>query len=110
MSTMPKLEFTNPVFHEGTNVTVRVGAKWCRHDIVGEYVEVWEAGGEKLFEAHIEQILVCPVWMVPSTWLAKEHDPACRTGGGLIAELSRHYGMTSDTIVTCLAFSRRTKA
>lgn len=102
---MKKLLFSNPVFHDGINVTCRNGYKWA--DSLGEIVKVAETGNEE--EWHyglILGVLTCKLNKIPETVLAMEHDPSCRTSEGLIAEMKRVYGddLPEDAPTTVLFF------
>jgi hypothetical protein len=99
------LYFTNPVFHSGLNMTVRDGDKWMKAN-VGDTVMLKETGRDHTIapakvmgKAHI------PFNLIPESWLACEHDPACRNLGGLFAAMSRVYpGFSLHNYVTVLFF------
>lgn len=88
---MQELKFSTPVFHDGLNLTVRLGRKWS-HTVIAETVVVVDSEGKKAGEAVINGVLYCNLGAIPSGLLAIEHDPSCRTPTGLSAELERVYG------------------
>lgn len=79
-----KLEFSNPVFHAGTNLTVRRGTKWHGREWAALRV------GEASLTVRLSTMTHKLVWL-DDHWLRDEHDPACRTVSGLVAEMERVY-------------------
>ena len=105
-----KLIFQNPVFHDGLNVTIRKGDAWANSLDTEPFV--YESGTKDerdyIGEARIVGVLKCPLFQVPAQVLKLEHDPACRTKKGILAELQRIYGKISETSeVTVLFFYYR---
>ena len=92
---MKELLFTNPVFHSGTNLTVRHGRKWHlepRALILGKVYEL-ETKLKIFFE-------------ITDADLEQEHDPACRTVDGLFKVLSEVYpGFSRNAEVTFVTFN-----
>lgn len=102
---LKKLLFSNPVFHDGINVTVRNGYKWA--DSLGEIVEVVDT--EQTQEptmAHVLGVLITKMNKIPESILQHEHDPSCRTIKGITTEMRRVYGedLKDDAPVTVLFF------
>ena len=103
--TLRTLLFSNPVFHNGVNVTCRNGYKWA--DALGEIVNVGDTDGlADLKEAHILGVMIMKLDKIPETILSLEHDPNCRTTDGIITEMKRVYGdeLKEDTSTTVLFF------
>lgn len=99
------LLFSNPVFHDGINVTCRNGYKWA--ESLGEIVRVAETGNEENWRyGLILGVLTCKLNKIPETVLAMEHDPSCRTQEGIITEMKRVYGddLADDAGTTVLFF------
>ena len=101
------LQFSNPVFHGGLNVTVRNGDKWMKANI-GDHLEIKETGSPvvRLTGTLIGKACL-PFTMVPDAWLIDEHDPSCRTYVGLLKEMERVYPEFSaeNNTVTVLLFT-----
>lgn len=105
--TLRTLLFTNPVFHNGINVTCRSGYKWA--DSLGEIVKIEETGNEGERPGrygHILGVMTVKLNKIPETVLAMEHDPSCRTQEGIIKEMKRVYGedLPEDAPTTVLFF------
>lgn len=100
-----KLLFSNPVFHEGVNVTVRKGDKWMKAN-VGDTLLIKDASKNQLVaNGMLVGQAYLPLLLIPEVWLTFEHDPGCRNRAGLFAELKRIYpDVTKDTWVTVLLF------
>jgi hypothetical protein len=99
------LLFSNPVFHNGINVTCRNGYKWS--DALGELVNVEDTDGTTYYgKAHILGVLSCKLNKIPECVLSLEHDPSCRTSEGIIKEMKRVYGdsLKEDAPTTVLFF------
>ena len=99
------LLFSNPVFHNGINVTCRNGYKWS--DAQGELVHVKDSDSDEDYGmAHILGVLTCKLDKIPEEVLTLEHDPSCRTREGIIAEMKRVYGkeLRRDAPTTVLFF------
>lgn len=107
---LKQLLFSNPVFHDGINVTVRRGYKWA--DAMGEIVNVMDtdnvgltAGGAPAM-AQVLGVLVTKLNTIPESILVHEHDPTCRTLHGIAKEMRNVYGddVKDDEPVTVLFF------
>jgi hypothetical protein len=106
------IEFDNPVFHDGVNVTVRAGDKWVKRLRLGDYFVPVKAGCVDDAPCHINCVIglfYCPVDELPDGLLVHEHDPACRTREGLEAELERIYGNAKNRLVTAIVWHRKPK-
>jgi hypothetical protein len=102
---LKQLLFSNPVFHDGINVTVRRGYKWA--DAMGEVVDVVDTDGEREpVMAQILGVLTTKLNTIPESILQHEHDPNCRTLYGIAKEMRNVYGddVKDDEPVTVLFF------
>jgi len=102
---LKQLLFSNPVFHDGINVTVRNGYKWA--DAMGEIVDVVDTDGEiEPVMAHVLGALTTQLNKIPESILQHEHDPKCRTLEGITKEMRNIYGddLAEDAPVTVLFF------
>ena len=94
----PELKFSNPVFHAGTNLTVRRGLKWYREQWAT--VDVWGVKGVVRLSCMSHRFS-----LLTDHWVRDEHDPACRTVAGLLAEMQRVYpGFSENEEVTLVRF------
>lgn len=80
------LEFSNPVFKDGVNLTTRRGRKW--HGVDMAFIQL---GGTHTFGPAILATRVLPFNEVTDADLKNEHDPSCRTVEGLAIEMKRVY-------------------
>ena len=110
MNEQHDMYFGNPVFHDGINLTTRVGDKWTKLR-QGDQLTCWGdkgAEGPLNAEGTVIGFLFCPLCMIPSSWLKNfEHDPACRTHEGLLADLTERYPASRigpTTMVTAILF------
>lgn len=95
---IPRLEFSNPVFHPGTNTTVRRGDKWCREELAVIHVGNVDCIVKLRPITH-------PFNLLTDHWLRDEHDPSCRTVDGLLTEMQRVYpGFKPTEKVTVINF------
>lgn len=108
-----ELLFTNPVFHDGTNVTVRRGIKWAAISSNEEWETghpIKHTGQDKIIGfAKIEKKQVfrfCDL-MNHQSILELEHDqPNCSWYTGLRLEMCKIYpDFEDDEIVTVLYFT-----
>jgi len=92
------LEFLNPVFHEGRNLTVRRGTKWAGVK--------WAAINDGTHrQVNFVEVRVIEFQHIPSGWLEEEHDPRCRTKFGLTRCMKETYkGFDVREIVTMIWF------
>jgi hypothetical protein len=102
------LEFLNPQYHFGDNVTVRKGYKWVEKAHEGDVVWIVRTGEtnpvakgiikemnshQTIKDCHLEDL-----------WL--EHDPECRTPNGLVVAMLRAYpDFTLNDPVTVIKFT-----
>lgn len=100
-SNAPALKFENPVFNEGTNVSVRRGVKW---DYAPRTVALADLDGNILGWVEI-QTKVMRFCDLLGTDIVNEHDPDCRTLGGLSRSMQKVYpGFRSQEVVTVVSF------
>jgi hypothetical protein len=94
---MKQLKFSNPVFHEGENITVRRGTQWS--GITG-MVSINDDLSANIIYTQ------CFVFRdIDEDDIALEHDPDCRRWEGLHNELRRLYpGFSVNEIVTIVHF------
>jgi hypothetical protein len=98
---------TNNNFHEGFNVTVRLGSKYAKSLEIRDQLEMKNLQGKTLGIARIEQMVVGPIKYIPEIILKFEHDSKCREMGGLIEVLQKCYHSASidvNEIVTAIVF------
>lgn len=97
------LQFSNPVFNDGINVTVRHGTKWKDEDRA--YVQL---GGTHRHGPVILHTRSVEFNKLTDADVMHEHDPSCRTVEGLAAELKRVYPTFVETdVVTLVVFMLR---
>lgn len=86
------LQFINPEYHEGLNLTVRKGNKWYNQAPVGSKVVMVKTGCD---EAEIEGIITgtrkLPFLAINEHELYLEHDSTCRDIDGLMTAMKRAY-------------------
>ena len=69
------MHFDNPVFHEGLNMTIRLGAKWYDFLDVGAWFKPQGFDGyAKVKELQLRKFIQCNDWHI----LDNEHDPECK--------------------------------
>ena len=68
-----KMEFNNPTFNKGLNITVRFGYKWAILRPNMKFI-IMPTGQE----ARVERVLICRFKDIPREDLKYEHDPNCR--------------------------------
>lgn len=101
------LEFLNPKWHYGENVTVRLGHKWVEKAHEGDIVEIVRTGSSEVIATGVitairsvlrfSQVNILDLWA--------EHDPECRTPDGLVKAMLRAYpDFTLDSPVTIIQF------
>lgn len=100
------LEFSNPVFNDGINVTVRRGTKWNGVDMA--YVQL---GGTHRHGPVILHTRSIEFNKLTDADVMHEHDPSCRTVAGLAVEMKRVYPEFAETdVVTLVTFMMRLQA
>lgn len=90
-----ELEFQNPVFNQGENLTVRRGNKWAEHKsaVIQGVLKTISTKVVKFSDLKDEDLLL-------------EHDPKLRTVEGLYKEMCRIYRKFSrDEMVTLVRFN-----
>lgn len=111
--TTHSIEFLNPVFNDGLNVTVRDGSKWANRVRLGDHLMPTRPGETPPHDAQnrVVGVFYCSLDDLPAAILRHEHDPTCRTKAGLAAELDRIYGPTGygHRMVTAIVWTRDTR-
>lgn len=96
----PVLFFNAPVFNQGRNTTVRRGREW--HSVAAARLQLGEGSLSPLVKLRTE---LKKFSTLTEADLRFEHDPACRTVGGLLRVLQRLYpGFSADEEVTLCHF------
>ena len=97
---LPILEFANATFLEGRNTTVRRGVRWHGVPVARLRLQDGSLSPPVALETELRVLRD-----LDAEALQFEHDPACRTLQGLLAELGRHYrGISEDETVTLCHF------
>ena len=106
MSLVHVLEFLNPLYHLGDNVTIRMGDKWYRKASVFDLVNITQTGTSKpLATGVIREMWHIPFKEVTISHLWDEHDPECRNPDGLVKAMLRAYPrFTLEDSVTVIRF------
>lgn len=101
-----RLDFLNPTFHYGRNVTIRRGHEWYEKAQKGDEVAIMRTGIDKILAQGKIESLICRRFRdVTIENLLNEHDPECRTPAGLVYAMLRAYpDFTLDDIVTVIEF------
>jgi len=108
---MMKLLFINPELREGLNMTVRRGDKWFKQARLNDTLEIFKTGYEdhpsyRIATGQVVGLALIPFILIPSEWLAVEHDRACRNMKGLLHAMKRAYPDFNDVEhVTVLLFT-----
>lgn len=112
------LQFQNPVFGNGSMITVRKGPKWSKLVAPGLHIDIEdvsnpdEPGANALVsEAFIEGVLLTTFEDIPREILKRDHDPGCRTTILLFREMQKIYGpdFKMTDIVTVVFFRKATE-
>lgn len=101
------LEFLNPQWHYGENVTVRLGYKWVEKAHEGDIVEIVRTGESQVITTgiitEIRSVLRFTQVNIQDLWY--EHDPECRVPDGLVkAMLYAYPDFTLNSPVTIVQF------
>jgi len=101
------LEFLNPEWHYGENVTVRLGYKWVEKAYEGDLVEIVRTGQSQAITTgvitEIRSVLRFSQVAIQDLWF--EHDPACRVPDGLVKAMLQAYpDFTLESPVTIIRF------
>lgn len=102
-----RIEFANPQFRPGVNVTVRDGVKWdMKVDRLPKTFEIGQTDGPTVGRAWIIGKMVVPAQSIPLEVLLLNHDPSCREPDGLVRGMRAAYGPTwnPSSQVTVLFF------
>lgn len=87
-----RLDFLNPVLRQGINSTVRLGSKWNNKCDVGDFVNIYPTGMEKIVEKGIiVGKAILPFSLIPTELIAYEHDPSCTNHYGLAKAMRKAY-------------------
>lgn len=101
-----RLDFLNPKWHYGYNVTVRLGDKWLCKTNPGDKVSIYRTGAVAPLASGViiqAEIMRFGDVRIKDLWI--EHDPECRTPDGLIKAMLRAYPeFDLDSHVTVLIF------
>lgn len=101
------LQFLNPIWHRGANVTIRRGSKWFDKAQKGDEVEIVRTGEEPTVIARgiIDVVSYHNFQDVAIQDLWEELDPECRTPDGLVrAMLMAYPDFTLDDKVSVVRF------
>ena len=94
------LSFSAPVFNRGRNMTVRRGRKW--HAVAEVRLQLGNGSLSPPMKLHTE---LKQFSTLTEADLRFEHDPTCRTVGGLLLVLQRLYpGFSAEEEVTLCHF------
>jgi hypothetical protein len=101
-----KMKFNNPVFNKGLNLTVRRDTKWFSYLVTPSPTtfEIERRKGTQ--KASVAAVAAVPFYRLKDSGLLEfEHDPACRTYGGLLKVMQDTYpGFKEEEIVTLVFF------
>lgn len=97
------IEFKNPIFHSGLNVTVRSGKKWLKA-MPGDELQIFKTGEKDwIHTAHVvAAVETTAVGLNYNPFpLQFEHSPGARTFPGLAEEMAAAYGecWTNEPVV-----------
>ncbi len=98
---LPILEFQRPCFLAGRNTSVRRGRRW-----LGVAMARIRLADGSLSAPRALQTECRPFARLTDADLGDEHDPECRSAGGLLSVLQSLYpGFSADEDVTLVHFS-----
>ncbi len=105
MTALHSIDFVNPTFHTGLNITVRHGDRWAKLARIGDTLLI--AGRQGEIRAPLVGMLCCDLRDIPAGILPLEHDAAARDHEGLKRVLDDIYGPTdtAERLVTVLFFT-----
>lgn len=91
--TQPRLAFRgDPVFHDGSNVTVRLGEKWIKHFLAGrKNCVVLNGDGKRIGTAVIGDVFYLPMYAVRDEWLRFVENPGA-SWASTFRDLEFRYG------------------
>ena len=104
MSDLHKIDFVNPTFHPGLNISVRHGDRWTKLARLGDTLQI--AGHHGEIRAPLVGMFYSDLRDIPQAFLDLEHDTSARSHAGLKQVLDDIYGPTPDgnRMVTTLFF------
>lgn len=82
------IEFQNPVFHKGINLTIRRGVKWSLQDT----------------GLNVESVYIKRFCDITGRELSFEHDPNCQNYEGSLCEMRRIYDDFDPCEIVTLVF------
>jgi hypothetical protein len=86
-----QLDFINPMFHPGLNMTCRLGQKWLQAK-PGDILTICDVNGVKVGTGIAITTALTKFSALPQAWLRFEHDPPCRHLTGLAEAMRLSYG------------------
>lgn len=100
------MEFTNTVFHDQENLTVRLGQKWFWKVSMGDLLLLVKPGEKfPMTMAKVTWIGLVPFKYICPDFLEYEHDPSCHTLDGLREVMKKVYGYKfNDEEICTLVF------
>ena len=100
-----KIEFVNPIFHEGINTTCRRGDKYGDLRPRGTLALCRSGSSVPVTTATVHSVLYIRFMDIRDQDIQHEHDPHCRYVNGLFAEMQKCYpGFQQDELVTLINF------
>lgn len=101
---IPILKFNNPIFHNGYNITVRLGYKW--YDEPSAFILNPEKNKFTFVSLTAYKFFhFSELENYASSLLINEHDPSCRTYEGLLKCMKETYkDFHEDSPVTVIGF------
>jgi len=106
---MRRMDFREPDFYRGINVTVRRGAKWSERLSPGDKIVLYRTGDpEDSNDYEVGEVLgfmLIPFLFIPDSILTYEHDSRCDNLLGLSLAMSEAYpDFHTGEIVTVIIF------
>jgi hypothetical protein len=100
------MDFLNPEFYPGMNVTVRRGDKWYNKARVGDAIEFYKIGLlEPINCGKIVGMAYLPFLLIPEQFLSYEHDLTCDNFMGLLEAMKKAYpDFSAEELVTVVIF------
>lgn len=101
-----RLDFLNPQWHRGMNVTVRRGGKWQAKAHIDDILELYQTDGDQpVAYGMIREVRYCPYKEVTLRDLLEEHDRECGTPFGLTHAMLKAYPeFNLEDMVTVIRF------
>lgn len=105
------LQFQDPTFSEGVQITVRDGPKWAKRVTPGMLVDVGAIPDDGFYEdlreaeAEVVGVLSTTFGNLPEEILERHQDPSCRDYNKLLTKMERIYpGFKATNVVSVLFF------